>query len=64
MSELLRPIFTETENLEEIHRQRQIAAAYLGEISVALCTANAEYNHTINTIISLNMKLREQGVHE
>lgn len=64
MSELIRPMFHETEDVHEIMRQREMAAAYMGEVSVALCQANTEYNDIILTLINLNMKLRANGVHD
>lgn len=64
MSELLRPIFQETDDTNELQRQREMASAYLGEVSVVLCNANAEYHDIIDTVIQLNMKLRARGIHE
>lgn len=64
MSELLRPVFEESDDVGEVQRHREMAVAYLGEVSTALCFANAEYHDTIETIIKLNMKLRASGVHE
>jgi len=64
VSELIRPVFDETDDTEEIMKQRETAVAYLGRVSLALCNASAESIHTINTIIGLNMKLHERGVHE
>ncbi|MGO4470382.1 hypothetical protein AB4Y95_00395 [Arthrobacter sp. M-10] len=64
MSELVRPVFDETDDTEEILKQRETAVAYLGRVSVALCNASAESIHTINTIINLNMKLRQHGVYD
>jgi len=61
MSELLRPVFEAPTCRDEILRQREIAAAYLGEVSVALCNVNVEYNHAIQTILGLNLQLRESG---
>lgn len=57
-------MFHETDDVHEIQRQRQMAAAYMGEVSVALCQANTEYHDIIQTLINLNMKLRANGVHE
>ncbi|BAS17579.1 hypothetical protein AHiyo8_58820 [Arthrobacter sp. Hiyo8] len=64
MSELIRPVFDETDDTEEILKQRETAVVYLGRVSVALCNASAESIHTINTIIGLNMKLRQHGVYD
>ncbi len=64
MSELLRPIFEESNEVTELQRHREMAVAYLGEVSTALCFASTEYHNIIETIISLNMKLREHGIRE
>lgn len=64
MSELLRPVFEESDDVVEVQRHREMAVAYLGEVSTALCFASGEYHDTIETIIKLNMKLRANGVYE